>query len=391
VIPKPLLRSARRRSWRLPACAAALGLTFLCVTGYWRQRQTPRYQGKSIAQWFHESRAANRASFSPSGQFIYSTGPNGVTRVFLRSGPAPVPAGLLPGPVPSAFLFRSTGPVPAEHTIEPFRAMGTNAALWLAREVRRGDSTLARLYFKIFPRLPAWLQKHAPRVEPRDPIRCDAAQILAALGTNATPAIPLLLEVLLEGTNSRMVRPFVAQVLRSVPFEQERLDPVLRELQRKDLYGAVQLISDLSLRTALAARVLTNAMLSTNFSARPLVISAFYNFQEHADIVVPVLAPLLTSGDPALVETAGAVLQRFEHRAAAALPAVLEAIKSSDPGIRYEAVRVLEAMGTNALPAREVLQQATNDESLMVQRAALRTLEQMEGEIRKVEGSGPEQ
>jgi len=189
--------------------------------------------------------------------------------------------------------------------------------------------------------------------------------------------VPLLLETLADGTNSRMVRPFVARVLRSASFEQDVLDPTLRELQRKDLYGAVELISELSLRTKQAACVLTNAMVATNFTGRPLAISAFYNFQEQSEIVIPVLTPLLISGDRALVESVGAVLQRFGEKAAPALPAVLETLKSTDPGIRYEAVRVLEAMGTNALPARSMLQQATHDESIMVQRASARTLAQL--------------
>lgn len=347
-----------------------MGLLF----AWWRDRQLPRYQGKTVAEWFGDYRATQKSFSLPSGAVFFTTAAgvltiNGRVQVIYNSGPAVPPKG---------YVFRTGTALPDEKTTQALKAMGADAAVWLGREVRRGDSVVARWYLKILPKLPPSIQKHAPLVEPRDQLRCNAAQALEAMGTGALPAVPLLLECFSDGTNSRVVRPFVARVLRSVPFEQERLDQTLRELERKDLYGAVELISELSLKTKQAAYILTNALVATNFMGRPLAVSAFYNFQEQAETAIPVLTPLFTSRDAGLVESVGAVLQRFGEKAAPALPAVLEALKSPDSGIRYEAVRVLEAMGTNALPAVPLLQKAANDESVMVRRASARTLEHLD-------------
>jgi len=373
VTPNTIASSHRRHWWRIAGFAMLLALTLAVLFAWWHHRQMPTYQGKTIAEWFREYRTARTNIIFPAGAVPFVN----VAGVSTVGGRVQIIYSTPPGAMPRGLFFRSTSSLPDERTLQPFRAMGTNAALWLAREVRRDDSAATKLYLKILGKSPPSIQKYAPKVEPRAQIRCDAAEALAAIATNAAPAVPLLLETLADGTNSRMVRPFVARVLRSASFEQDVLDPTLRELQRKDLYGAVELISELSLRTKQAACVLTNAMVATNFTGRPLAISAFYNFQEQSEIVIPVLTPLLISGDRALVESVGAVLQRFGEKAALALPAVLETLKSTDPGIRYEAVRVLEAMGTNALPARSMLQQATNDESIMVQRASARTLAQL--------------
>src|SRR6267142_1316852 len=75
--------------------------------------------------------------------------------------------------------------------------MGTNAALWLGEQVHQGDSRWHRTYWKAYLKMPSFVGKIMPHpAASRNPIREDAAIALAAMGSNATPGLPLMIDTL---------------------------------------------------------------------------------------------------------------------------------------------------------------------------------------------------
>jgi hypothetical protein len=264
-------------------------------------------------------------------------------------------------------------------TANALRAMDTNALPFLVAEFNRGDSAWAAGYRRFYWGLPLSLRKRAPSPPmPRESIRSDAALALAALGPAAIPAVPAIIEVF--GTEPQLRRmPGLQESLRRLPRAPDAFDQVLQDLCRqRELMDAVQTVQDFHLISLEAARVLTNAVSSTNSAARTLAVRQFPRMRHHAALVLPALIAALGNSDTATRQSVATVLESFVAEAASALPALVSALRAEDGELRYLAARAIESMSTNAIPAVPALTAAINDTNVMVQRVAVRTLKNLE-------------
>jgi HEAT repeats len=280
--------------------------------------RVPRYQGKTSAEWFREfQKAASRhwtvPVVSPSG-----------------SGKALDLPALLREPA-------ATG----------LRALGTNAAVYLGHQFARKEGIVALTYRKLYFQLPAPLKRFLlkPPIS-RSYLQMEIGLALEALGPNASAAAPSLIAALRSG--DRFTVQTTLQSLQRMDFDRNQLDSVLEDWSKEGKHtDVVQVVGELRVRTAVAARCLARA---------------------------------LSAGDPALRRSCVAELEQFRAAGVLALPKLTAALKDPDDQVRYGAARALEAVGNGAAAAIPDLMQATNDSSVMVQRASARALRVIQGQ-----------
>lgn len=250
-----------------------------------------------------------------------------------------VAARLAPGPRSQALL--------REPAANGLRALGTNAAVYLGRQFARKDGTLARTYGKLYFGLPASLKGFLPKPPAtRSYVRMEIGYALQALGTNASVAAPSLITDLRSG-DQFTVRSTVTKLQRLV-FDRHELDSLLEGWSKAgQLTNVVQVVAELQVRTAVAARCLARALSSGNLALRRSCLNE---------------------------------LERFGAAAALALSSLTAALKDPDDEVRYAAARALEAIGNGAAAAIPALMLTTNDASVMVQRASARALRVIQGQ-----------
>ena len=169
---------------------------------------------------------------------------------------------------------------------------------------------------------------------------------LEALGPKASAAAPSLITALRSG--DRFTVQTTLGTLQRLEFDRHELDPLLEGWSEAGQHtNVVQVVGELQVRTAVAARCLAGA---------------------------------LSTGDPALRRSCVNELERFRAAAALALSPLTAALKDPDEEVRYGAARALEAIGNGAAEAIPALMQATNDASVMVQRASARALRVIQGQ-----------
>src|SRR5262249_42208219 len=159
---------------QLVTAGVALGIVGAMVYLLARSKE-PTYQGKTSAQWFWEFRAAKARLFAQTAKTMPGFGPGMPFLVF-------------------SFDERQLARDPAAAGL---RALGTNAALCLAREFCRGDASWALPYRRFLTKVPSSRVKFLPNApEPRSFVREEVAQALGLLGTNAPSAIPAMVRAM---------------------------------------------------------------------------------------------------------------------------------------------------------------------------------------------------
>jgi hypothetical protein len=301
----------------------------------WRERaRTPTYQGKTAAQWFARFCASQVRYWSPAG----------------------TPLGAIwPVRLPVQTIFSLGMLTKDEASRDPnlvaLRALGTNAAIYLAREIRRPEPTWWRRYTQLFGKLPPTLQRLAPNPPIPRLMVCQTANVaLQALGTNGACAIPALIESLKEpGTFFTSGSFHTLHTLAGLPVKWEDLEPVLSLWAKRGQYHeAISLVAMLKVNTPKAADILGTMFETADAGTKEAItVHLRHNFR------------------PAT--------------AALAIPHLLSTLADGDANQRYCVLAVCEDLGTNALPALPAVQRLTNDPSPMVRRAAARAVRRILG------------
>jgi HEAT repeat protein len=235
------------------------------------------------------------------------------------------------------------------------RGLGTNAALFLAREFRRGDPSWAPGYWKFFVRLPGPLKAMSPNPPvPRSYVRFQIASALQAMGADGAAAMPSLIEGL-KGPD-RSTRLIIMRTLRSLPRQPGDYDSVLDDLARRAQFpAALDLIEGLGIRTRKAGVILGEA---------------------------------LAAGDLETGRRSVRQLQYLGPNAAFAVPALVMTLTNGDNELRYSATSALADIGPTARSALPALGRLANDSSEMVQRAAARALLAIGPELKESRNAG---
>ena len=339
-----------RRSLLLASGVLLLLLLVGAVAIQWQRKRQPVWQGKTVGEWFVEFRKARPRHRHPITVWLH------------------VPFGGTTNRVAQVAYSEHIDELLNDPAAKALREFGTNAVPFLEAEVRKGDSLWTRSYRRLLQKMPPGIRRHAPAASPpRYLIQQDAALALAALGKNGAAAVPAILEAYADAGHWEYL-----QSLSRLPTLPADLDAMLARFHGSNLHAAVTAVKALRIQTSMAARILTNAVLTGKMASEALLELHYHRAQ--AGIALPALSVALKSRDPQTRECAARVLRTFGPDAAGALPALTEALKSEDEELRYQSACAIEEMGTNALPAADALGQATNDPSAMVQRVATRAL-----------------
>lgn len=226
-------RDFRSGFWLWLVAASCVMLAFGLLY-YDLQPRNPRYQGKTSAQWFHEFQKASARHWT--------------IPVFNPSQPPGTARAL-----DSQALLR-------EPAAAGLRALGTNAAVYLGRQFARQDELLARIYMKLYFRLPAPIKRFLPKPpDARSYLRMEIGWALEALGPDATAAVPSLITALQHGDGFTV--QITLRTLQKLEFDPHQLDPLLADWSKLGQHtNVVLVVSELQVRTAVAARCLAEAL-----------------------------------------------------------------------------------------------------------------------------------
>ena len=300
----------------IPIVAALVVAAAGVVVCQIRRDHLATYKGKTAAAWFKEFCAAEARHQRPD---IYTaSGRIGIGRAAAMSTD-----------IDGWF---------ADPAADGLRALGTNAAFYLANEFLRDEKIWAARYRKTFYKLPKTIQRIVPK--PPDPpvfVRMKIAHALQALGTNALPAACILIESYANSDPSTRLQ--ISEAVRSLRYEPETLHPVLQRLAAEQQFSlALDLIGNSRLRSPEACTVLGSAVLD---------------------------------GDLPIKTRAVGLLTYIGPNAAVAVPA----LTNVDKELRYSATSALAEIGPPARAAVPTLEGCTNDASALVQHAARRALQ----------------
>jgi len=285
----------------------------------WHSRQ-PTYEGKTVAQWFQDfSKAKAKYYIIPPTNGV-KFGSTNLSQTWFVMDPV---------------ALRN------DQAANALRNLGTNAAVYLAEEMCRRDPVWAPAYRSLFFKLPSDLRKIAPSAPPNEYTRSsEAAFCMSVLGHDAAAAAPILIGGLNACDSLKLAS--MINALRPLPFRIADIDAALeRMIERGQTTNAIRIVTELSVRTPNAARILAKA---------------------------------LCSSDSATRQSAVTQLERFGSDATPALPELTKALEDSNDEVRYKAACTLANLGTNAQPAFQKLNHTTNDTSAIVRGAANRAL-----------------
>jgi len=196
--------------------------------------------------------------------------------------------------------------------------------------------------------------------------RCDAVHLLSKMGTNARPALPLLLQIIQDPTNR--LSALAARTLGNLKLEPETVIPALTNAleRRKDLlqpftsgpmqprmgfqYEVLQALA----RYGPGARPAIPIMIRWLDNEDPFIpwyaADALGKMDTEPDLIVPALTRCLTNSDPDLVRSAAKSLGNFGSASALAIPALVEVTRRTNamPPVRAAAGKALQQI-TNAI------------------------------------------
>jgi len=358
-----------RRTW-----FCLLGIVLLAGVGmlfFLKVHPEPSYQGKTAAEWFKNFREAK-----PNHMRTQAFPPE--LLVVLKR------AGLTNYPTSTQFL--DEGSFLHDAATDGLRALGTNAAVHLAREIRRGDSRWNLWYRNAFGKSPSVFRHVLPKPPaPRYEAQLDAALALSSLGLDSRPAIPILI----AGLGDSGCRNACIEALRRTSFDPASVDPILEDLSRRRQFGeAAQIMTRLRLHTTTAARLWGEVLLTTTQrTATGLLVSALptrkasvlelRDFGPKAAVAVHALGQALKDSDSEVRQGAANALESLGPLAAAASADLIATLQGQDQELRYLSTRALCGIGTNSPVVLPTLSQLTNDDNAMVQTVARRGLQHL--------------
>jgi hypothetical protein len=389
--------STEGKSRRVTRVAVGLILIVFGPVLWWAgQPREPVYEGKSVRKWLADYRYR-----MPAGSFSFDVDQDALRGI----GPYPIDGRPLRG-------FHTTGQVGTNRTGPPLivfnprrtgeqivienkgyqalREMGPDAIPVLTRELRRREYPAGRIFRRVTGNGPKWLREFLPAPETR--LQINAAYALATLAPRDV-AVQELTRAL-EHPNPE-VRAAVAATLGSLGSLAKRwaagtgrTNLAVRDLRdiERALIAALQdqspRVADRALlgllglgSTALEtlAAMTTFANHGTNIQAQ----SEVERYLNSRDSSVELIAAVLESSRPAVVQRALRALGYRGAQAAAAVPAIVPLLQDPDRETRYVAINTLGEIGVVTEEAMVALEAALTDETTIVRNAARRVLNQI--------------
>jgi hypothetical protein len=275
----------------------------------------PQYKGKRASEWFLEFRKGTQTpgygwTIQADGRHMYVNGGE-------RHDPAK----------------------------DALRALGPSAARYLERQLNTNDSWFRACYRSAYTNIPLAVRTLLPA--PADPaLRVDAVTALAGLGTNAQPAIPKIVDIVIAEAqwHPYSLYPYssLIDILSVLHASQNEYDRILLSLNKKNDVGVKALLDHARVQTAAAAAAL-GRIVEREQDRTPAWVFEY--------------------------------LRGFDAAAIEVLPILIDRLASKNSEIRYQVVRTIETIGPAASSAEVALQKLLTDENEMVRSAVRRSLE----------------
>jgi hypothetical protein len=117
--------------------------------------------------------------------------------------------------------------------------LDSNAVPFLVEALQRPDGRLHSIYLRLWNKLPSSVQNKLPQPVPGWAIRANAAALLGTIGTNATTAVPALIQAL-KSDKADLVRQFSAKSLAQIARRDKSVMEALAEAATKDTEASVR-------------------------------------------------------------------------------------------------------------------------------------------------------
>jgi HEAT repeat protein len=234
-----------------------------------------------------------------------------------------------------------------EEVIAAFKAMGRDAAPFLARELERKPSWLQTRLWELNQNhpLPAWVDRRI--TEPHDH-RAEAAALLRELGPDAEPALSVLLRIFHEGHQDENVLYAVYPTLGALG---DKLDFMVPELTRSLIDGRPH--------------------------SRTLCAGLLGDIGPKAKAAVPALEAAVKEGGW-LARSAAWALLKIDSRTNLAIEVLTQCLDQINSSLRCSALADLRRLGPAAIPAAPRIQQALWDPEASVREVAMEALREID-------------
>lgn len=234
--------------------------------------------------------------------------------------------------------------LPREVSIAAIRTLAPHSAEYLINVLKAQESPLRRIYRSLYSAMPLVMKNMLPLLDDSEREQSDAIAALAELGKAGKPAIPVLVQKIIDPKDNRfMLKSQLLQVLERLQPETATLDQMIYEFCSQTRFTQAQEVLDrFSLRTPAAAAAVVKMLESGEESDRNWAC-------RYVD------KRLRSNGKPVV-------------------PLLIKDLSSDDKEIRYLSARTLGAIGTNAAEAIPALTKALEDPYPIVQSAAAKSL-----------------
>lgn len=241
---------------------------------------------------------------------------------------------------------------------EAFKAMGSNAAPFLARALEKKPSSLNEKLsdFRLRRHVPEVLRKYfLERVVRIIEGRQEAARLLSELGPDAEPALPVLLRIFREGDERELVQTYVNNTLVAMGDRIAFMVPeLLQNLTNNQPHIRVlcaQMLGSIGPKAKPAVPVLLEATESSDWGGW-LALSAgkaLMSIDGQTNVALRVLTNALQHTDSTMRQFALMDLRKLGPAARAATPAVQKALRDPDAQVREEASKTLNEIDAQEL------------------------------------------
>jgi len=290
-------------AWAAAACALLAG----CSSS--PSAREPSANGYPLSHWMELAPASPDRPFSEDAEdAIHEMGTNALPRLveYIREGS--------PGAVTEATaILGELGPeaAPAVAPLGQTLATGHRAEECAAALARIGAPALPVLVAAMTNRYSA--------------VHTVAARAIGSMGPAASPAIPVLAQMLRD--NDWMVKFDAFEALNQGLIDPAPLAPELVLLYQEQPVGRAEILKTLDI----------------------------YGFDTHGQSIIPGLVKTLNSNDPAQAQAAAAKLVSLPGSWRVPPECLIECLTNSQPAVRLWAHVAVSALGTNAAPAIPVL------------------------------------
>lgn len=242
------------------------------------------------------------------------------------------------------------------------QATGAKAAPYIVVHLRRSNSAWSKTYRDLFPKLPAWLQRHIP--SPREEFTSSTgSSAFLAIGASAKPALITALTdenpavrsasaltlgglAHYNGTDIRDAMPALTECLRDADPHVRCLSAMTLGYLGPDAAAAVPALIPL-----LNQPPWVSARDGGQVAVRSNAVRTLGKIGPSAKNALPALRPLLNDADPYERSVAAVAIWRISSEVTNTLSVLIQSLNLVPEGSRWESVEGLEEMGPLAKEA----------------------------------------